>query len=59
MSETCKEENMVICIELTKDSHPASRRVQPLFMDLAREVSKVPFFRAKITEDFTFAQVAI
>ena len=48
---------MVICVELTDDSHPPSRRIQPLFMDLAREVEKIPFFRAKVTETFSFAAV--
>ncbi|XP_003388321.1 PREDICTED: uncharacterized protein LOC100631577 [Amphimedon queenslandica] len=45
---TCKEENMVICVEVTDDSHPPSRRMQPHIVNLAREVPQIPFFRAKI-----------
>jgi hypothetical protein len=44
----CKEEHMVVCIEITDDSHPPSKRIQPLIVDLAREVSQIPFFRVKI-----------
>lgn len=48
---------MVICVEITDDDHPGSRRVQPMFMDLAREISQIPFFRAKITPIHSFAKV--
>ena len=45
---SCKRENMVIGVEVTDDSHSGSRSVQPLFVDLAREVPNIPFFRIKI-----------
>ena len=48
---------MVICIEITDDSHPPSRRAQPLFVELAREVSQIPFFRVKIGFGRTYDQV--
>lgn len=53
----CKEEHMVICIEITDDSHPPSRRAQPLFVELAREVSQIPFFRVKIGFGRTYDQL--
>ena len=39
---------MVMCVEVTDDSHPGSVRAQPLFIDLAREVSQIPFFQVKL-----------
>ena len=50
---------MVICVEVTEDSHPGCRRVQPLFVDLAREVSQIPFFRVKIGLGRTFDEVCV
>ena len=48
---------MVICIEITDDSHPPSRRIQPIVIDLAREISQIPFFRVKIGLGRTYDQV--
>lgn len=48
---------MVICIEITDDSHPPSRRIQPIVVDLAREISQIPFFRVKIGLGRTYDQV--
>ena len=53
----CREEHMVICIEVTDDSHPPSKRLQPLVVDLAREVQQIPFFRVKIGFGRTYDQV--
>ena len=54
---SCKRQNMVICVEVTKDSHQGSRSVRPMFVDLAREISNVPFFRIKIGFGQTFDQL--
>lgn len=54
---SCKEENMVICVEVTDDDHPGSRQVQPLFMDLARELPQIPFFRVKVGFGRAFKEV--
>ena len=54
---SCKRENMVICVEVTDDSHQGSRSVQPMFVDLAREISNIPFFRIKIGFGRTFDQL--
>ncbi len=39
---------MVMCVEVTDDTHPPSVRAQPLFMELARDVSQIPFFRVRL-----------
>ena len=49
---------MVICIEITDDSHPSSQRVQPLIVNLAREISQIPFFRVKFEVLHTYDQVS-
>ena len=54
---SCKKENMVICVEVTDDTHSGSRSVQPLFVDLAREVPNIPFFRIKIGFGRAFTQL--
>ena len=55
----CREEHMVICIEITDDSHPPSKRLQPPVVDLAREVQQIPFFRVKIGFARTYDQVRV
>ena len=55
----CREERMVICIEITDDSHPPSKWLQPLVVDLAQEVQQIPFFRVKIGFARTYDQVRI
>lgn len=57
LKATCKENNTVICIEVTDDSHPPSRRLQGPVMDLARDMDDVPFFRVKIALGRTFNEV--
>lgn len=56
--EACNKEHMVICIEITDDNHAPSRRVQPLIVDLAREISQIPFFRVKVGFGRTYDQVS-
>lgn len=48
---------MVICVEVTDDDHPPCKRIQPHIVDLAREISQIPFFRVKIDQGRTFDQV--
>ena len=48
IKSSCNRENMVICLEVTDDGHPGCRQVQPLFMELARKIQQIPFFRVKI-----------
>ena len=48
---------MVICVEVTDDSHPPSRRMQPHIVNLAREIQQIPFFRAKIGLGRTYDEV--
>ena len=48
---------MVICIEVTDDNHAPSKRMQPHFVNLAREVPNIPFFRARIGLGRTFDEV--
>lgn len=55
----CNEENMVICVEITDDSHPGSCRAQPKFVELARDMSQIPFFRVKIGFGRTYDEVYI
>ena len=50
---------MVICIEITDDSLPSSQRIQPLIVNLAREISQIPFFRVKFEVLHTYDQVSI
>ena len=48
-----------MCVEVTDDAHPGSRRAQSLVVDLAREVSQIPFFRVKIGFGRTYDEVVI
>ena len=48
---------MVICVEVTDDNHAPSKRMQPHFVNLAREVPNIPFFRARIGLGRTFDEV--
>ena len=53
----CKKENMVIAIEITDNSSEICRRMQGLFMDLAREHDGMPFFRASMGPICTYDEV--
>ena len=48
---------MVICVEVTKDSHPPSANAHSLFVELARNISQIPFFQVKIGFGRTYDQV--
>jgi thiol-disulfide isomerase/thioredoxin len=43
-----KKETMVVAIEVTNNLAPNCRAVQPLFIELARKFSSVPFLRVEI-----------
>lgn len=53
----CKESNMVIVLEITSDSHLNCKRIQPKFIQLAREFDELPFLRATIGPGASFAQL--
>ena len=53
----CKKENMVIGVEFTDAVSENCRRMQPLFMDLAREHDGMPFFRVQIGRGGTYDEV--
>ena len=53
----CKKENMVIAVEITDDRNENCRRVQSLFVEMAREFDNIPFLRAKIALGSTFDEV--
>ena len=53
----CKKENMLIAIEITDNTSDNCRRMQGLFMDLAREHDGMPFFRALIGLGGTYEEV--
>lgn len=46
--DASKKENMVVCIEFTNNNNEFCRRVQEVFMDMAREFDGIPFVRAEI-----------
>lgn len=54
----CKKENMVIAVEITDDRNENCRRVQSLFVEMAREFDNIPFLRAKIALGSTFDEVS-
>lgn len=53
----CKKENMVIAVEITDNRNENCRRVQSLFIDLAREFDGAPFLRATISLGNSFEEV--
>ena len=53
----CKKESMVIAVEITDGSSENCLRMQPLFVDLAREHDGMPFLRVKIGLGCSFEQV--
>ena len=54
----CKKENMVIAVEITDDRNENCRRVQSLFVEMAREFDNIPFLRVKIALGSTFDEVS-
>ena len=55
----CKKENMVIAVEITDNINENCRRVQSLFVDMAREFDSIPFLRAQIGIGNTFEEVSV
>jgi len=55
----CKKENMVIAVEITDNINENCRRVQSLFVDMAREFDSIPFLRAQIGLGNTFDEVSV
>lgn len=43
--ETCKRQKLVVAMEITNQFDDSCRRVQPLFINLAKEFDSIPFFR--------------
>ena len=56
--EACHKENMVIAIEITDNSKPNCKRVQPLFVKEARKFESIPFVRVEIEFGQTYKQVS-
>ena len=52
-----KAENMVCAIEITNNGRENCRRMQPIFLDLAREFDSIPFLRVAIAPGATFDEV--
>ena len=57
IQEASRKENMVVCIEITDDSNDNCRRVQTVFMDMAREFENIPFVRVPIGLGATYDEV--
>ena len=54
-----KKETMVVAIEVTNNMAANCRAVQPLFIELARKFSSVPFLRVEIGLGSTYNEVRI
>ena len=52
-----KAENMVCAIEITNDGRENCRRVQPLYLELAREFEGIPFLQVPIAPGATYDEV--
>ena len=48
LRDVCRKEHLVIAVEVTESGHEGSQRIQPLFVELAREFDGVPFLRLGI-----------
>ena len=57
--DASKKESMVVCIEFTDNSSENCRRVQGVFMDLAREFEGIPFVRAVISPGCIYTAVSL
>ena len=55
--DSCKEEHMVIAVEITDTIHGNCKEVQPLFIDLAREFDSIPFLRVEVCPRQMFEEV--
>ena len=54
-----KNENMVICLEITRNGNEKCKMVQSIFMDMARKFENVPFLRVSIQPFATFDEVLV
>ena len=59
IQEASKKENMVIAIEITENSSMNCKRMQQVFMDLAREIEGIPFLRVQVGPGGTYEEVGI
>lgn len=59
MQLASKRENLVVAVEFSNPQTESSKKVRPLFVDLAREFDNVPFVRANIEPGQTFAAVKL
>ena len=58
LQEICKKGNNVIAVEVTNGELESCRRMQQVFLNLAREHDELGFFRAEIEQPgFTFPEV--
>eukprot|EP00731_Ephydatia_muelleri_P030669 Em0022g183a len=58
LKEICKKGNNVIAVEVTNGDQESSRRMQQVFLNLAREHDELGFFRAPIEQPgFTFVEL--
>ena len=54
-----KAENMVCAIEITNNGRENCRRVQPLYLELAREFDGIPFLQVPIAPGATYDEVGV
>ena len=57
MQLSSKKENLVVAVEFSSPQNESSKKVRPLFVDLAREHEGMPFVRANVEPGQTFAAV--
>ena len=55
--DACREENLVIAVEVTDNSKVNCRKVQPLFLKEAHKFESIPFLRVEIEFGRTYKQV--
>ena len=59
IQEASKKENMVIAIEITDNVNVNCKRIQQVFMDMAREFDGIPFLRVQVGPGGTYDEVCI
>ena len=59
LKEACKEENMVVVIEITDNVNDNCRQLQAIFMDIAREIDNIPFLRVQVGNGGTYDEVCV
>ena len=59
LQEACKKEHLVFAVEFTDGMNENCRRIQPHFVDLAREFDSIPFVRVQIGPGATFDEVSV